>query len=173
MATHRTPALDLLRREGVEHRVHEYLSAERSGRARAERPDYGSEAATALGVDPGRMFKTLVVVADGRPVAAVVPVDRQLDLKRLAAVLGVRSAVLAEPAAAERASGSVVGGISPLAMRRPLTLVIDASVEVYPTVYVSAGRRGLQVELRPRDLVRIGTAKVATIARSPLVGPSA
>lgn len=164
MATRRTPAIDLLRRERVDHRIHEYTPAERRGRARDARPDYGAEAAAALGVDPARMFKTLIVVADGRLAAALVPVHRQLDRKRLAAVLGVRAVALADPIAAERAAGSVVGAISPLAMRRPLRLVVDASVETQATVYVSAGRRGLQIEITPRDLVRLGTANMADIA---------
>lgn len=165
MSTNGTPATELVRRAGVAHHVHEYAAAERHGRARDERPDYGAEAAAALGVDPSRLYKTLVVAVDDRLVAAVVPVDRQLDPKRLASVLGGRRAELAEPAAAERATGSVVGGISPLGARRPLPLVIDASVERHVTVFVSAGRRGLQLELAPADLVRLGNAKTADIAR--------
>ena len=109
-----TPAVDLVVRAGIAHRVHAYAT-DRHVAAGAPRPGYGLEAAAALGVDPARMFKTLVATVDGdRLVAAVVPVDRQLDPKRLAAAVGGRSAALAEPGHAERASGSVIGGISPL-----------------------------------------------------------
>jgi Cys-tRNA(Pro)/Cys-tRNA(Cys) deacylase len=160
-----TPAITLLRRHGVTHRVHPYELPVGQGRARDERPDYGLEAAAALGVAPDRLFKTLVIVVDGRPAVAVVPVDRQLDPKRFASALGGRRADLADPAVAERAAGSVVGGISPLAMRRPLPTVIDASVLTHATVFVSAGRRGLQVELAPTDLVTLTKALVAGIAR--------
>ena len=160
-----TPAIDLLVRGGIAHHVHEYRPAERHGRARDERPDYGLEAAAALGVDPGRVLKTLIADVDGRLVAAVIPVDRTLDLKSLAAAVGGRRAGLADPVRAERASGSVVGGISPLAPRRHLTVVVDHSVEQEVSVFVSAGRRGLQVELAPADLVRSASATLAPIAR--------
>ncbi len=160
-----TPAVDLLRREGVAHVLHEYRPAERHGRAREQRPDYGLEAAAALGVEPGRVFKTLIAEADSGLVAAVVPVDRQLDLKALAAAAGARRAILADPSAAERASGSVVGGISPLAPRRRLRVVIDDTAFARPTMLVSAGRRGLQVEVAPADLRRLTEATVAPIAR--------
>ena len=162
-----SPAIDLVRRAGVDHRVHEYTPSERHGRARDDRPEFGAEAATALGVDPARMFKTLIAAVDGgRLVAAVVPVNRQLDTKLLAAACGGRSATLADPIIAERATGSVIGGISPLAPRRRLAVVIDQSVTSHPTIYVSAGRRGLQLELAPADLVRLADATVAPIARS-------
>ncbi len=145
--------------------LHEYRLPERHGRARAERPDYGLEAAAALGMAPRRVFKTLIADVDPGLVAAVVPVDRQLDLKALAAAVGARRAILAEPAAAERASGSVVGGISPLAPRRRLRVVIDDTALTLSTMLVSAGRRGLQVELAPADLMRLTEATVAAIAR--------
>jgi len=160
-----TPAIDLLRREGIAHEVREYRLPERHGRARDERPDYGLEAAVALGVEPGRVYKTLIAGVDGRLVAAVIPVDRQLDLKALAAAIGGRRAELAEPAAAERASGSVVGGISPLALRRAMPVVVAAAAMDQPRILVSAGRRGLQLELAPADLVRLAGAMVASIAR--------
>jgi Cys-tRNA(Pro)/Cys-tRNA(Cys) deacylase len=160
-----TPAIDLVRREGIAHAVREYRLPERHGWARDERPDYGLEAAAALGVEPGRVCKTLIASVDGRLVAAVVPVDRQLDLKALAAAVGGRRADLAEPAAAERATGSVVGGISPLAPRRALPVVVDAAAMDQPRILVSAGRRGLQLELAPADLVRLSGATVAPIAR--------
>ena len=160
-----TPATELLRRQGVDHRVHAYETPARRGRDRDARPDYGMEAAAALGVDPVRLFKTLVASVDDRLVLAVVPVDGQLDLKRLAAAMGGRRADLAEPAAAERATGSVVGGISPLGGRRRLPVVVDAGASDHTTVFVSAGRRGVQVELAPGELVRLAAATIAPIAR--------
>ena len=160
-----TPALTLVRRASVDHEVLTYEAPERHGKARDERPDYGLEAARALGVDPTTVFKALVTTVDGRPVAAVVPVDRQLDLKALAAAVGGRRAQLAEPAEAERFSGTVVGGISPLAPRRSWSVVVDASALGHDRVCVSAGRRGLQLALGPADLVRLCTAKIGTITR--------
>lgn len=165
MSVSATPATEVVRRAGVVHQLHAYTPAERHGRARDERPEYGVEAAAALGVDPARVFKTLVVSVDGRLVAAVVPVDRQLDLKAVASAAGGRRAALADPAAAERASGSVVGGISPFAPRRPWPVVLDDVAMGHATILVSAGRRGLQVELAPADLVRLTGAMVAAIGR--------
>lgn len=167
-----TPALELVRRDGAPHEVRAYVLPERHGRERRERPDYGLEAAAAIGVEPARVFKTLIVQVDGRLVAAVVPADRTLDPRALAAAVGGRRAVLADPAVAERATGSVVGGISPLAPRRPLPVVVDESAADHGTVLVSAGRRGLQLELAPSDLVRLGNGKMARITRSPGSGTS-
>ena len=160
-----TRALDELRRAGVAHTVHEYATPERSGRDRDARPSYGDDAAAALGVDPGRIHKTLVATVDGRLVVAVVPVSAELDLKALADAAAGRKAALADPAEAERATGYVRGGISPFGQRRRLPTVVDAGALDWPTVYVSAGRRGLQVELPPADLVRLSGATVAPIAR--------
>jgi Cys-tRNA(Pro)/Cys-tRNA(Cys) deacylase len=160
-----TPAIELVRRAGIQHRVHAYSPPERHGRARDARPNYGLEAAVALGVEPGRIYKTLVATVDDRLVLAVVPVAAELDLKRLAEAVGGRRATLAEPAAAERATGSVVGGISPLAPRRTLPVVLDAGAAVQATIFVSAGRRGLQLELAPADLVRLSGATAAHITR--------
>lgn len=125
---------------------------------------YGEEAANALGVEPARIFKTLVATVDGRLACAVVPVAGRLDLKALAAALGGKRAALAEPAAAARATGYVVGGISPIGQKGRLPVVIDRSAADFPTVYVSAGRRGLQAELAPDDLVRAASATLARIA---------
>ena len=161
-----TPAIDLLRRAGVDHRLHEVSPPERHGRERDARPDYGRDAATSLGIDPARMFKTLIVDVDGRLAVAIVPVDRQLDTRAVAAVLGGRVAELADPVAAARAAGSPVGGISPLGMRRALPTVIDDTALAHETVFVSAGRRGLQLELAPTALVRLSTAKIGRIGRS-------
>ena len=167
MASGGTPAIVLVERAMVPHRVHGYALPERHGRDRDERPDYGLEAAAALGIEPSRVCKTLVAAIDGgRLVASVLPVDRQLDFKALAAASGGRRADLADPAAAERATGSVVGGISPLGSRRPLPVILDPSATTPATILVSAGRRGLQLELAPADLVRLTNATVAPIARS-------
>jgi len=160
-----TRAIELVRRAGIDHRVHAYTPSERHGRNRTARPAYGIEAAGALGVEPGRIFKTLVAAVDDRLVLAVVPVARELDLKRLAGALGGRKADLAEAAAAERATGYVIGGISPLATRRPLPVVVDTGAGEYPTVFVSAGQRGLQLEIAPADLVRLTRAEMAWITR--------
>lgn len=161
-----TRALDAVRAAGVAHAVHEYEPPPpASPRERERRPRYGLAAAAALGVDPGRVYKTLVASVDGRLAAAVVPVSLELDLKALAAALRGRRAALAEPGEAERATGYVVGGISPFGLRRALPIVVDASAEGLETIHVSGGRRGLQLELAPGDLVRVTGARVAPIAR--------
>ncbi len=160
-----TRALDVVARSGIVHRVHPYALPERHGRARDDRPNYGIEAAASLGIEPERVFKTLVALVDGTPLLAVVPVDRELALKLLATAAAGHRAVMAEPAVAERATGYVVGGISPLAPRRPLPVVVDASALEHGTVFVSGGRRGLQLELAPGDLVRLCSAISAHIAR--------
>ncbi|MGW2869562.1 Cys-tRNA(Pro) deacylase [Kitasatospora sp. NPDC001225] len=126
---------------------------------------YGGEAAEVLGIAPERVFKTLVADVDGTLTVGVVPVAGQLDLKALAAAVGGKRATMADPAAAERSSGYVLGGISPLGQRRPLRTVVDVSALGHPTVYVSAGRRGLEVELAPTDLVALTKADTAPIAR--------
>ncbi|MGW7449218.1 Cys-tRNA(Pro) deacylase [Kitasatospora sp. NPDC054795] len=126
---------------------------------------YGGEAAEVLGIAPERVFKTLVADVDGTLTVGVVPVAGRLDLKALAAAVGGKRAAMADPAAAERSSGYVLGGISPLGQRRPLRTVVDASALGHPTVYVSAGRRGLEVELAPGDLVSLTRASTAPIAR--------
>src|SRR5262249_543924 len=125
---------------------------------------YGDEAAAALGVDPRRIFKTLVAMIDGKLVCAVVPVAGRLDVKALAAAVGGKPGAMAEPAAAARATGYVVGGISPIGQRTALPVVIDASAQEFDTVYVSAGKRGLQVELTPADLAHATHAQFAPIA---------
>jgi Cys-tRNA(Pro)/Cys-tRNA(Cys) deacylase len=126
---------------------------------------YGQAVAAALGVEPERMLKTLLAEVDGRLTCAVVPVAGSLDLKALAAALGGKRAVLAEPAVAARSSGYVVGGISPLGQRTPLPTAVDEGAELFDTVVVSAGRRGLSVELAPAHLVRLTGAVVADLSR--------
>ncbi len=162
-----TPAVDAVRRAGVDHVVHEYAH-DPARTDREARASWGLEAAAALGVAPGRVFKTLVArVDESRLAVGIVPVDAELDLKALAAALDGRRAVMAEPADAERSTGYVVGGISPLGQRRRLPTVLDAAAFDEPTVLVSAGRRGLDLELDPADLVRLTGAVVARIARRP------
>jgi Cys-tRNA(Pro)/Cys-tRNA(Cys) deacylase len=159
-----TPALAALVAAGVAHVVHEYEPPEPAA-GRDGRPHYGLDAAAAISVDPRRIFKTLVVSVDGRLVVGVVPVAGELDLKAVAGAAGGRRAELADPAVAERASGSVVGGISPLGHRRPMPVYLDSGAAAFATIYVSGGRRGLQVELAPGDLVRLAGATMAPIAR--------
>lgn len=128
-------------------------------------PSYGLEAADRLGLDPAQVLKTLLAAVDGRLVVGVVPVSGQLDLKALAAALGGKRAELAAPADAERATGYVVGGISPVGQRRAHPTVVDDSALLFGTVYVSGGRRGLDIGLAPQDLVRVTGAVVARIRR--------
>ena len=155
-----------MRAAGVAHVVHEYEApGPTSPRDRDRRPQYGLDAAAALGLDPARVFKTLIASVDGRLAVAVVPVAHELDLKALAAALGGRKAALADPAEAERATGYVVGGISPLGARRRLPAVLDASAGGFGTIFVSGGRRGLQLELAPADLARLTGAIEAPISR--------
>ncbi len=153
-----TPATRLLAAMGVDFTVHAYEHDPRAD-------SYGLEAATKLGVDPARVFKTLVVSGGGGLGVGVVPVDCQLDLKAVARVLGWRRATMADPRVAARSSGYVVGGIAPLAHRRPLPTVIDDSAERWETVFVSAGQRGLDVELAPQHLAEAAGASFAPIGR--------
>ena len=153
-----TRATDQLARLGLPHRVHRYEHDPRH-------PSYGQEASEALGVPPERVFKTLVADVDGNLTVAVVPVSGTLDLRALATAVGGKKAEMAEPAAAERATGYVTGGITSLGLRRPLPVVVDASALEYETVFCSAGQRGVQIELAPADLVRAAGAKIAPVSR--------
>ncbi|MEE1942240.1 Cys-tRNA(Pro) deacylase [Streptomyces sp. TRM 70361] len=153
-----TPATVAATKAGVSFTLHSYEHDPAS-------PSYGEEAAEALGVGPERVFKTLVAEVDGVLTVAVVPVSGSLDLKALASAVGGKRASMADPAAAERATGYVRGGISPLGQRRALPTVVDASAQRYGTVCVSAGRRGLEIELAPADLVRLTGAVTAPVAR--------
>lgn len=152
-----TPATALLTRSKIAFTLHPY---EHDPRAQA----YGEEAAAALGIDAARIFKTLIAAVDGKLACAVVPVAARLDLKAFAAALGGKRAELADPAAAARATGYVVGGISPIGQKSRLRVVLDASAQQFETVYVSAGKRGLQVQLSPADLALAAGALVAAIA---------
>ncbi len=128
-------------------------------------PSFGLEAAQALGLPPEQVFKTLLVDTGAGLAVAVVPVTGSLDLKAVASALSVKRVTMADPAAAERSSGMVVGGISPVGQKRRLPTVVDESAELFDVVYVSAGRRGLDVGLSPTDLVRLTEATVADIGR--------
>lgn len=126
--------------------------------------NYGLEAAEALALDPEQVFKTLMAEVDGRLVVAVVPVTGKLDLKALAATLGSKRAAMADVALAERRTGYVAGGISPIGQKTQHDTVLDESVELFDTVFVSGGRRGFDIELAPADLARITGARIAAIA---------
>jgi Cys-tRNA(Pro)/Cys-tRNA(Cys) deacylase len=153
-----TPATTALTTAGAPFTLHSYDHDPAA-------PSYGEEAATALGVEPGRVFKTLIASVDERLTVAIVPVSATLDLKALAAATGGKRATMADPAAAERTTGYVRGGISPLGQRKRLPTALDASASAYETICVSAGRRGLEVELSPTDLATLTHAVLAPIAR--------
>ncbi|MFJ6644940.1 Cys-tRNA(Pro) deacylase [Streptomyces sp. NPDC091290] len=153
-----TPATVALTAAGVAYTVHSYEHD-------PAHPSYGEEAAQAMGVSPDRVFKTLVADVDGTLTVAVVPVAGQLDLKALAAAVGGKRAAMADPALAERTTGYVRGGISPLGQRKKLPTVLDASASGHDTICVSAGRRGLEVELSPTDLAALTGAVLAPVGR--------
>ncbi|GHD38758.1 Cys-tRNA(Pro)/Cys-tRNA(Cys) deacylase [Mycetocola manganoxydans] len=154
-----TPATAALSARGIAFTEHPY--SHQPGAA-----SYGLEAADALGVDPNRVFKTLLADVDGALVVAVVPVSTQLDLKALASAVGAKRATMAEPALAERKTGYVVGGISPVGQKTPLRTVLDDSLVLHASVFVSGGRRGLDIELAPADLLTATAGALAAIARS-------
>jgi len=153
-----TPATVALTTAGIAFTPHFYEHDPRAA-------SYGLEAAAALGVPPERVFKTLLAEVDGRLAVGVVPVTAQLDLKALARALGASRAVMADPAAAERATGYVVGGISPIGQKRTHRTIVDDTAAGHPTVFVSGGRRGFDLELAPDDLVAATGASTATISR--------
>ncbi|MEU5684359.1 Cys-tRNA(Pro) deacylase [Streptomyces venezuelae] len=154
-----TPATVALTAAGTSFTVHSYDHD-------PSHPSYGEEAAEAMGVSPDRVFKTLVAEVDGALTVAIVPVAGSLDLKALAAAVSGKKAVMADPAAAERTTGYVRGGISPLGQRKKLRTVLDESASAHPTICVSAGRRGLEVELAPGDLASLTDAVLAPIGRA-------
>ena len=155
-----SPAGAPLAREGGAHTLHRYAHDPSSELS------FGLEAAAAIGVPAEQVFKTLRAVVDGGPlVVGIVPVDRQLDLKALAKAAGGKKASMAEPAAAERATGYVVGGISPLGQKQPHRTFLDDSALAFDAVYVSGGRRGLDLGLAPADLLRLTAGTAAPIAR--------
>jgi Cys-tRNA(Pro)/Cys-tRNA(Cys) deacylase len=153
-----TPATVVLARAGVAFTVHAYEHDPRSAA-------YGLEAAEKLGLDPGQVFKTLLATVDGSLAVAIVPVAMLLDLKALAIALGGKRAELADPVVAERKTGYVVGGISPIGQKTPLPTVLDESAILCETIFVSGGRRGLDLELAPDDLLAVTDGRYASIAR--------
>lgn len=154
-----TPATVALAAAGLPFVEHEY--AHDPGNT-----GFGLEAATVLGLDPGQVFKTLMAEVDGHLVVAIVPVSGKLDLKALAIAVGGRKAAMADPKLAERRTGYVVGGISPIGQKTRNPTVLDETAELYDTVFVSGGRRGFDIELTPRDLLAATGAVVAAIGRS-------
>jgi len=152
-----TPATAALQAAGIPFTEHPYEHD--PGAA-----SFGMEAATVLGVEPARVFKTLVAEVDGRLAIGIVPVDGRLDLKALAAAIGGRKATLADPKLAERKTGYVVGGISPVGQKNRHVTVLDESAELFDTILVSGGRRGFDLELAPADLVRVTDGVIAAIA---------
>jgi Cys-tRNA(Pro)/Cys-tRNA(Cys) deacylase len=157
MAGKGTPGTALLAKQKVPHTLHSYSHDPRAA-------SYGLEAAEALGLTPERVFKTLLAEVDGTLTVGIVPVTAQLDLKALAAAVGGKRARMADITAAERATGYVAGGISPLGQRKRLPTVLDTSATNFGTLFCSAGRRGLEVELAPNDLVELTNATIAPIA---------
>ncbi|KPQ26428.1 Cys-tRNA(Pro) deacylase [Halomonas sp. HL-93] len=153
-----TPAINSAKHAGIGFQVHEYqhdTSAE----------SYGLEAAEKLGVAAAQVFKTLVVTLDGKQLAVgIVPVTGQLNLKKIAKAAGAKKAAMADPDEVERATGYVLGGVSPLGQKKRLATFLDASAEGFATLYVSAGRRGLEIELSPQDLLSLSQAQLAPIA---------
>lgn len=153
-----TPAVRVLDAAGIRYTVHEYT------RDAGERRDFGREAVAALGLSPDEVFKTLLVAADdGELVVVVIPVSCQLSMKAAAAAAGAKRVAMCDPAAAERSSGYVVGGISPIGQRRRLRTIVDETARLFDTIYVSGGRRGLDIGIAPQDLVAVLDATVAPL----------
>lgn len=156
-----TPAIKAAQVAGVDIKTHEY-------RHDPANTNYGLEAAEALGLDPVTVFKTLLVTLNGdarKLAVAVVPVTGQLDLKAMATACKAKKADMADPVVAQRATGYVVGGISPLGQKKRLPTVVDVSATIYPTMFVSGGRRGLDIEIKPDDLIRLCAAQTAAIGK--------
>ncbi len=154
-----TPAIDLLKKQRAEHRVHSYQHDPKA-------PSYGLEAAEKLGLEPARVFKTLLAATEkGELLVAVVPVAGSLDLKALASAAGAKKAEMADPQAAQRSTGYLLGGISPLGQKKRLRTFIDQSAGQWPSIYVSAGRRGLEVELSANVLAELTAGQFAELAR--------
>lgn len=156
-----TPAITALRRSGVPHTAHTYTTRPRDDTDRT----YGEGVAADLGVEPDRVFKTLVVACDDTPHVAVVPVTTTLDLKAMAKAVGAKRAVMMDPPSAERLTGFVVGGIAPVGQKSTLPTIVDASAAEHSAIFVSAGRRGLQVEIAPEDLLTVTGGRLASLAR--------
>jgi Cys-tRNA(Pro)/Cys-tRNA(Cys) deacylase len=153
-----TPATVALAAAGVAYTAHAYQHDPGNR-------NFGLEAASALQLDPERVFKTLVADVDGSLVVAIVPVTGSLDLGALAAVVGGKRAIMADPAVAQRKTGYVLGGISPIGQKTAIRTVLDETAELFDTIFVSGGRRGFDIELAPADLVSVTSATIAAIAR--------
>lgn len=154
-----TPAINSATREGIPFKVHTYKHDPKAA-------SYGLEAAEKLNIDPGKVFKTLVVALDtGDLAVGIVPVCGQLDLKSMAQALGVKKAGMADKNAVQRTTGYILGGVSPLGQKKQLATVLDTSAFDFETIFVSAGRRGLDMELKPGDLIRLTQGTMADIAR--------
>ncbi|MFC4223527.1 Cys-tRNA(Pro) deacylase [Lysinibacter cavernae] len=154
-----TPATTLLEQRGIPYTAHGYVHDPAA-------PNFGEEAARELGVEPDRVFKTLLADADGQLVVGIVPVNGLLDLKALAKAAGAKKAVMADPSLAERKTGYVVGGISPIGQKTHLPTFLDESAELFDTIFVSGGRRGFDIELAPLDLLSVTDGAAAEIAKT-------
>jgi len=153
-----TPAVAIAKKAGIPYQLHEYSHDSQAS-------SYGEEAADLLGLSPKQVFKTLVVSTSSKTdlAVAIVPVSHQLNLKAVAKSLGVKKVAMADPAEAEKATGYILGGISPLGQKKRLPVVVDDSVTDFDTIYVSAGRRGLEIELKSDDLIKLCNSKVSAI----------
>lgn len=153
-----TPAIDLCRKHGINIVIHEFDHD-------PSNTHYGQEAAQALGIEADRIFKTLMVAADARTFAlGIVPVSGSLDLKHMAAAMGVKKVAMADAKVVQSRSGYLLGGVSPLAHKRPCPLFLDDSAQLYDTIFVSGGKRGLDIEIAPRDLLLLSDGHYAGIA---------
>lgn len=154
-----TPAINLAQKSGITFAIHEYQHDPAA-------ESYGEEAAQKLGLDPARVFKTLVVSLGGKNLAvAVIPVAQKLDLKLMAKVLGAKKVEMADKSDVERVTGYVVGGVSPLGQKKTLPTVVDESAQTFETIFVSAGRRGLEIELSAADLCALTKGRMGAVAR--------
>ena len=154
-----TPGINIAKKHQVTHTIHEYSHDELS-------ESYGLEAADKLGVDACQVFKTLVVTLDNKAlVVGVIPVSSMLSMKLIAKVVSAKKATMADKSDVERSTGYVLGGVSPLGQKKPLKTIIDSSANQFTTIYVSGGRRGLEIELSPRDLIKLTKGKLAEICQ--------
>jgi Cys-tRNA(Pro)/Cys-tRNA(Cys) deacylase len=152
-----TPAINLAKQSGISYKVHEYQQ-------QSSTEGYGLQAAQEMGVAPQRVFKTLVVMLDNKTLAVgIVPVSSQLNMKLMAGAVGAKKSGMAAQSDVQRSTGYVLGGVSPLGQKKRLSTVIDSSARQYATIFVSAGRRGLELELSPQDLVKVTSAIFAGI----------
>ena len=156
-----TPAVEALKREGIDYKLHQYSHDPDSSQSTS----YGEEAAANLDLPPEQVFKTLVISADSHPklIVAIVPVSHQLNLKAIAKAFKSKKATMADAIEAQNATGYILGGISPIGQKKLLDMVLDSSAENWTTIFISGGRRGLEIELAPHDLIKICRAKLVDI----------